>query len=216
MSILFYLLQGATLGLSGAAMPGPFQAYLLDQTLRRGARGTLPFSLAPLVAEVPIVGVILLVVSRMPGWAISTLHVAGGMLLLFLAVESLRAVRADARDEGAAPARNGVGGLPAVSARAGFTRAVAMNLLSPGPYLFWSLLAGPVVVEAAGTSGAHAAGFVLGFYGLLIGGFVAFVMAFGVAVRLGARVVRVLRVITAVGLLGFGFYQIARGAGALL
>jgi hypothetical protein len=41
-------------------------------------------------------------------------------------------------------------------------------------------------------------------------------MAFGAAARLGARVVQVLRMITAVGLLGFGLYQIARGAAALL
>lgn len=197
-------------------MPGPFQAYLLDQALRRGARRTLPFSLAPLVAEVPIVGAILLVVSKVPAWTISALHVAGGLLLLVLAAESLRATHTEARTAATGGASAATTPSGPVSFGGGFARAVAMNLLSPGPYLFWSLLAGPVVVEAAGRSTAHAAGFVFGFYGLLIGGFAGFVLLFGLAAQLGARVVRVLRVITAVGLLGFGIYQIVAGATAVI
>jgi threonine/homoserine/homoserine lactone efflux protein len=214
-SAIFYLFQGATLGLSGAAMPGPFQAYLLDQTLRRGARATLPFSLAPLVAEVPIVTVILFLVSRLPEWMLSGLHVAGGLLLLYLAAESVRAVRAESGEEESRPPEVATAG-PGASARGGFTRAVAMNLLSPGPYLFWSLLAGPVVVEAAASSAGEAVGFALGYYGLLIGGFAGFVLVFGLAARLGPRTVRILRVVTAAGLLGFGLYQVVKGLTALL
>ena len=201
-------------------MPGPFQAYLLDQTLRRGSRATLPFSLAPLVAEGPIVTVILFLVSRLPEWTLSGLHVAGGLLLLYLAAESLRAVRAELVEETSRPpevaAAGSASARPDVSARGGFARAVAMNLLSPGPYLFWSLLAGPVVVEAAASSAGEAVGFALGYYGLLIGGFAGFVLVFGLAARLGRRTVRILRVVTAAGLLGFGLYQIARGLTALL
>jgi threonine/homoserine/homoserine lactone efflux protein len=197
-------------------MPGPFQAYLLDQTLSRGTRRTLPFSLAPLVAEVPIVSVILLAVSKLPGWTLSALHIAGGLLLFYLAAESYRAVRGEPGG-GEHPGGGGgpdARGLP--SQRAGFARAVAMNFLSPGPYLFWSLLAGPVVVEAAASSAVEAAGFAAGYYALLIGGFAGFVVLFGMAARLGRRTVRVLRLITAAGLLGFGIYQVVRGAAGLL
>lgn len=207
-------------------MPGPFQAYLLDQTLSRGTRRTLPFSLAPLVAEVPIVSVILFAVSKLPGWTLSALHIAGGLLLFYLAAESYRAVRGEpgggehpgggGGPDAGRPAGGGpdARGLP--SQRAGFARAVAMNFLSPGPYLFWSLLAGPVVVEAAASSAVEAAGFAAGYYALLIGGFAGFVVLFGMAARLGRRAVRVLRLITAAGLLGFGIYQVVRGAAGLL
>ena len=46
--MLFYFLQGATLAISAAIMPGPYQAYLLSQALRHGWKRTLPAAFAPL------------------------------------------------------------------------------------------------------------------------------------------------------------------------
>jgi hypothetical protein len=82
-----------------------------------------------------------------------------------------------------------------------------MNFLSPGPYLFWSIIAGPVVLEGWRQSPGLGLSFVVGFYGALIGGFVIFIILFAGASQLGPRVSFGLRVVSAVGLLIFGFYQ---------
>ena len=41
-----YLLQGIGYGLAAASQPGPFQTYLISQTLTRGWKRTLPAALA--------------------------------------------------------------------------------------------------------------------------------------------------------------------------
>ncbi|MFN8375327.1 MAG: hypothetical protein U0694_20920 [Anaerolineae bacterium] len=43
-----------------------------------------------------------------------------------------------------------------------------MNFLSPGPYLFWSLINGPLLIQALNTSPLHAIAFLLSFYGVFI------------------------------------------------
>ncbi len=63
-----FLIQGVAFGLAAAAQPGPFQAYLLSQTLRNGWRATLPAALAPLISDGPIILITFLLLSRMPAW----------------------------------------------------------------------------------------------------------------------------------------------------
>ena len=49
--MLGYLLQGLALGLSAAATPGPFQAYIINQALRLGWRRAFPAVFAPLISD---------------------------------------------------------------------------------------------------------------------------------------------------------------------
>ncbi|NJN98664.1 MAG: hypothetical protein HC875_33515 [Anaerolineales bacterium] len=91
-----------------------------------------------------------------------------------------------------------------------------MNSLSPGPYLFWSVIAGPVVLEAWRQSPSLGLSFVLGFYGALIGGFVAFVILFATASQLGPKVNYFLRLVSAVALVIFGLYQLWIGLAGLI
>ena len=64
--MLIYITQGIVLGLYGAAIPGPFQAFLLSETLRSGWKRTLPAALAPLISDGPVLLAFLLVLSRLP------------------------------------------------------------------------------------------------------------------------------------------------------
>ncbi len=61
-----YLLQGIGYGLIAASQPGPFQTYLISQTLTRGRKRTLPAALAPLISDGPIILISLLVLSQVP------------------------------------------------------------------------------------------------------------------------------------------------------
>jgi threonine/homoserine/homoserine lactone efflux protein len=204
--LIFYFLRGATLGLSAMATPGPFQAFLLAQTLKNGWRRTLPASLAPLVGDGPIIALVLLVLTQTPDWFLSVLQILGGLFILYLA-------------RGAFLAAKTTDSAPVVSEEAAhqnFFKAVLMNTLSPGPYLFWSVIAGPIVVEGWRQLPALGLSFVLGFYVTLIGGFASFVILFATASQLGPKVNKILSGVSAVALLGFGLFQLWRGVGALV
>ncbi len=206
MSAIFSLFtQGAWLGFSAAASPGPFQAFLSDRTARGGIRRALPLVLAPLVSDGPIVAVVLLALTHVPPGLLRSLEVAGGALLLWLAWGSLRTLRepAGAAAGAAAGARERQG--------APFLQAVLVNAAGPGPWIFWSTVCGPILAEAWRGGAAPAAAFLLGFYLLLVGGKGALVVGFGLAGRIGPRTARALAIASAAAMAGMGALQLWRG-----
>src|SRR5512133_3011011 len=83
-----YLLQGIGFGMAAASQPGPFQAYLISQSLTHGWRRTLPAALAPLLSDGPIIAVCLLVLSQVPAGMEKVLYSASGLFILYLAFGS--------------------------------------------------------------------------------------------------------------------------------
>jgi len=65
--------------------PGPFQTYLISQTLTRGWKQTLAAAFAPLISDRPIITLCLLVLSQFPFWFQRFLYIAGGLFILYLA-----------------------------------------------------------------------------------------------------------------------------------
>jgi len=194
--VLEPLLEGLLLGAAAAAQPGPLQAFLVQQTVARGARRTLPATLAPLLGDGPVVALVLGVLRGVPGAALRALGVAGGLYLLLLA---------------ALAARRGEAAPTPEASRHGLLAAVLVNLLGPGPYLFWGLVAGPIVLAAARTGWLDAGAFVAGFYAAMIGVNALVVLAVGWARERGEGVRRALHGASLLALLGFGIYSIARG-----
>ncbi|MBN1642162.1 MAG: LysE family transporter [Anaerolineae bacterium] len=197
---MVYLVQGVGYGFAAAAQPGPFQAYLLSQTLKRGWRRALPIALAPLISDGPIIALVLLVLSRVPEGMIRVLQIAGGLFTLYLAWRAYRAWRAeDARAvEVRAPPRT-------------LLHAALMNALAPGPYLYWSTITGPILITGWRAAPANGVGLLAGFYAAMVSTLAAMIVLFGTAQRLGARVTRVLCAASVVILAGFGLYQLAQG-----
>ncbi len=152
--MLPFLLQGLTLGFAAGAQPGPFQTYLISQTLSQGWRRTWIAAFGPLLSDGPIVALVLLVLSQIPDWFQRILQVAGGLFVLYLAWGAYKAWRAFAPGTMAAP-QTGPRNL---------LRAALMNALSPGPYLFWSLVIGPLLVTTWRENSANALSIVIGFY----------------------------------------------------
>lgn len=198
--------QGTTLGFSAAASPGPFQAFLLAQTLRNGVPRSLPLALAPLASDGPIIALMLLVLTRAPAPLLRGLQLAGGAFLLWVAFGLLRSRRAPP-----APGRP----VEAEPPGRAFLRGVAMNALSPGPWIFWSLVSGPALVYAWKAAPARGLAFLAGFYLLLCGGNAALVALFGTARRLGPTASRALTGLSALALAGFGLWQLGRGMAGL-
>ena len=50
-----YVIQGIGYGFAAAVQPGPFQTYVIAQTLNSAWRNTLPAAFAPLISDGPII-----------------------------------------------------------------------------------------------------------------------------------------------------------------
>ena len=131
-----YLLQGLLLGFSAAGSPGAFQAYLLSRALNTGWRRTWPAAFAPLISDGPVIVIVLLILSQVPDSLVTGLRALGGLFLLYLAWGAFRALK---ERPAAQPASGETG--------KGLLQAALMNLISPGPWLFWSTVVGPAFLK---------------------------------------------------------------------
>ncbi len=200
--MLVTIIQGIGYGFTGAVQPGPFQTYLISQSLQCGWRKTLYAALAPLISDGPIIVLAMLLLTRLPvGWE-RVLYIVGGAFVLTLAWGAFGSWRDFDLAEPAI--HSGMVGQ-------GILKAALMNVLSPGPYLFWGLVTGPILLSAWRESPAHAAGFLIGFYGTMVISLAALIVLFSTARRLGPRVTRAMVGISAVTLICFGVYQIWQG-----
>ena len=94
-------------------------------------------------------------------------------------------------------------------------KAALINALGPGPWIFWGLIAGPIFLEGWRGAPLHGLGFLLGFYGTLIGGNLFFIPLFSSAQRLGSRLNREFIGLSALALLIFGVIQFYRGMASI-
>jgi threonine/homoserine/homoserine lactone efflux protein len=199
--MLPFLLQGLTLGFAAGAQPGPFQTYLISQTLSQGWRRTWIAAFGPLVSDGPIVALVLLLLSQIPDWFQQVLQIVGGLFVLYLASGAYKAWKNFTPDLVTTP-RTGPRNL---------LRAALMNALSPGPYLFWSLVIGPLIVTTWRENSSNALSIVLGFYSAMVGLNMAVVLLFGQAVHFGNKVRKAMLGLSVLALAGFGVYQLWQG-----
>jgi len=199
--MLTYLLQGLTLGFAAGAQPGPFQAFLISQSISRGWRKTLLMGLAPLVSDGPIVIVTLLLLSQVSDWFQRALQIVGGLFVLYLAYSAYRAWKTFETDiPSALPSRN-----------IDLLRAATMNLLSPGPYIFWSTVIGPLVIQAWDVSVWSAVLLVGIFYTAMLSLNMILIILFGQTARFGNQVRKAMLGLSVLALAGFGIFQLWQG-----
>jgi len=196
-----YLVLGVTYAFAAAVQPGPFQAYLISQALSHGWRRTLPAALAPVLSDGPVIVLVLLVLSRLPGWLMPALQTGGGVLLLYLAWNGFRAWRTYSP---AAPA-------PAPSGGQSVLRAALVNLVNPGPWLGWSLVMGPLLLRSWRAAPRNGVALLVAFYATMIVSQGGIITLFAAARQAGPRVNRALIGLSAVGLACFGGYQLWAG-----
>ena len=154
--MLAILLQATLLGLAAGLAPGPLLALVMAESLRGGAGSGVRVAVAPLLTDAPIVAL---------SWGLggslnpespwlAVLSLGGALMVGHLAVGQLRA------------------SLPAPGAAAvsrSLRRGMAVNLLSPHPWLFWITIGGPLLAAASSESVLPALVFLFAFYLLLVG-----------------------------------------------
>jgi threonine/homoserine/homoserine lactone efflux protein len=199
--MLPYIIQGIGFGFSAAVLPGPFQTYIITQTLARGWKRTLPAALAPLVSDGPIIALCLLVLSQVPVWFERFLHLAGGSFILYLAFGAYRAWK------------NFNSSLPSTDSatQQSLLRGALMNALSPGPYIYWSVVTGPILLKGWRETPVNGIGFLAGFYLTIILTLCTIILVFGIAQKLGPKVNRTMLGVSIIALFCFGLLQLWLG-----
>ena len=196
-----YFIQGLLLGFTAAASPGPLQAYFLSQTMQVGWRRTLPSSLAPLISDAPIILLVLFVLTRTPDSVLRIIRIGGGFFLLYLAASSLISYRRRRPDASA----------PSQPMHTSILKAALTNILNPNPYIFWGIVAGPILLSAWRQSATFGASFLVGFYGTLVGGFLLLITIFAAGRRFVPRLNSSLSLLAILALTVFGIFQLYSG-----
>jgi len=204
--MLPHVVLGATYGFAAAVQPGPFQTYLVSSTLSHGLRRTLPAVLAPLLSDIPIVSLVLLVLTKVPPPALNLLRIAGGVFLLYLAAGAFAAFRTYRAPQVHQPSQ----------ATRTLFEATVVNLLNPNPYISWSLILGPLLLEAWRAAPAYGIGLLVSFYAAMMATTALMLVPFAGARALGPTIGRAALGASALALAAFGVYQVWAGSSSLL
>ncbi len=199
--MLLRLTMGITLGLAATIQPGPFLTYVISQALKNGWRRTLPMAFAPLISDIPVAILILLILSQLPAWLESVLRFAGGLFLLYLAIGTYKTWRNYNEEK-----------ISQVEVHPqGILNAVVVNWLNPGPYLGWSLILGPLLLDAWRAAPLYGISLLAGFYGSMVISLIGIIILFSATRQLGMQINRALIGLTAIALAALGAYQLWLG-----
>ena len=204
-SVLPFFAQGFTLGFAAAVQPGPFLAYLISLVINLGWRQMLPAIFAPLVSDGPIILIVTLILSQVPPLFRNGLSIAGGIFILYLAFNAYLQWRQKSNPLGE------IRELQSPSSRKALLQAALMNILGPGPYLFWSLVGGPILLAGWNEAPLLGFSFLFGFYTAMIASLFTIILLFGTARNLGERTSRILLGISILVLAGYGGIQLLKG-----
>lgn len=201
--------QAVGFGLSAFAMPGPLQAFLINNSLRYGWKRSIWMVLAPLVIDPPLIVLFLFahqtLLQILPIME-NIIYLLGGVFILYLAWGAWQDLRTDVTTSGLAS--NEASDMSGFQV---FTRALGLNVFSPGPYLFWGTVLIPLLQTALDASAFHAVSFLLAFYGTFLGGWVVLAVVLSSLRQLDDRFMRGLLWVTFGLLVFFGFQFLWRG-----
>lgn len=148
-----FFLSALSFGLAAGLKPGPLGVVVIQQTLSRGLSAGVRASLAPLITDGPIIIAALWFLSQFKelDLFVAVLSAAGAAYLLWLAAKMLRISNISLSTK--------------LRSESSLATAVKVNLLSPGPYLFWFTVGGSYIVRG---SAAQSVVFVVTAIGTLI------------------------------------------------
>ncbi len=203
--MLRFFTIGVVFAFGAVVQPGPLQTFIISRALVSGWRHTWPAAFSPLLSDGPIAVLVITVLSQVPARFVAILQLAGSAFLLYLAFGAFNAYRRfdykKKHDE--------------QSGRKSLFKAAIINLLNPNPYIGWSLVMGPLVIEAWRTAPAYPIALLAGFYGTMVTFTLVIIGAASAAGGIGPRVSRALVGVSAICLAGFAFYQLWLGARGL-
>jgi threonine/homoserine/homoserine lactone efflux protein len=195
--MLEYILIGGGFAFAAAAQPGPLQAFLLSRVAAVGWRRTLPAAFAPVISDGPIAVLMLTLLHHVARGFESILRGVGGVVLLYFAVRTFLEWRR---------AKDGIE-LESSSSPRTLLQAVGVNFVNPGPYIGWSLILGPVAVQAWADAPINAIVLVATFYVVMVVSLALFILLLGTTSFLGPRGRRALLLAAAIALAGIAVYS---------
>jgi len=195
----YYIIFGVTYALAAALQPGPLQTYILSQTLNKGFRSSLPIAFAPIISDIPIFIVVFLIFNKMPPQFLNIIRIIGGLFLFYIAYKIYLSWKYYSEQTQNNKSVNS------------FFGAVTINLLNPNPYIGWSLVMGPIFIEAWNKIPTYAIALVVSFYSTMILSLIVIIFLFSFTKSIGPKVTRTLLGLSAVGLFLFGIFQIYKG-----
>ena len=201
--MLSLISQGLGFGFIAGTSPGPMQSYLISTTLTNGWRRGILVVLSPLITDIPIILVMTFWLQKLPGDVLRVIQFAGGCFVLWLAWGMLRQWRAGTlviRADMDAPIIE----TERHAGRRTLQQAVMMNFLSPGPYIFWGTMTGPLLIQGLESSIWHALGFLLAFYGTFLCIMTGMVFIFDRLRRVDQRITNAILLVALVVLAGLG------------
>lgn len=189
--MIYFTLNGTILGLTAGLSPGPLMTLLIAESLRGGWPAGFRVSFAPLVTDTVLILVALLLTAPLPGWGLSAISAAGGLIIMWMGWGTMRTPAKEPEVNGG----EAVTGNP-------FGKAVATNLLNPNAFLFWLTAGVPILRDAYGKGGPVAPLlFMAPFFGVMIA--INLIVSYGIG--RGRHFLR-----------GAGYQWTLRGAGLLL
>jgi len=201
MTLISLIIQGSALGITAGAAPGPLQTYLISETLTGGWRRSLPLIFVPILSDAPVLVLTTFILGQMPDLALQGISILGGSFVFYLAWGLWQRWRNDGVEKSGT----------IENSKRSFGRAVAMNLLNPNPYIFWTFVSGPILIEAIEKSWGFALAFLLGFYGVFMATMIAIITLFHQTRKLGPSVVHTIQLISILILVVFGGILIKEG-----
>lgn len=206
-------LRGLLLALTAVSIPGPGTMYLLTVALRAGWRRALWVAISPLTSDLPVIIAVLFLLQQLQTLIPSLIHVIqiiGGLVLLWIAWGTWQQIQSGALFKASTDETD-----VALEPRAILIRATLINLTSPGPYLFWTTVNGPLLLGGLQQSVWHGLAFLVGFYGTFFLGWATLGFVFAAAGQVNPRLTRV-AMIGALGLIVlFALQFIASGLGLI-
>ncbi len=199
--MITYLILGITYAFAAAIQPGPFQAFIISQTLTIGWKRTVPAAFAPVLSDVPVIILVLLILTNLPSELLKFLQIGGGLVLLYLAYGSYKSyINFEQLDKSETSRGNKT-----------LFKAVLVNIMNPNPYIGWSLIMGPLFLTGYNKAPINGIALIAGFYVTIIICQIAIIIIFGLARNFGSRIARITLGIASTGLAVFGGYMLWHG-----
>jgi threonine/homoserine/homoserine lactone efflux protein len=120
------------IGIIGGLSPGPINALMLGETLKRGFKQGGKVPLALLISNLTFAPLIMLIIhwGSSLEFLIPTLTVTGALILIYMGIQEWK----------------NSGQLETTTSSSTFKKALTLEFLNPHPYIFWFTILGPPIV----------------------------------------------------------------------
>lgn len=155
--MITFLTTGTILGLSAGFAPGPLLALVISETLQHDIRAGIKVAFAPILTDLPIIGLSLLVLTRLSRFQniLGIISIIGAFFIIYLGIKNIT-IKEIQLNSATVPGRS-------------LLKGILVNCLSPHPYLFWLTVGGPTTIRGMDLGLPSAGIFILSFYLLLVG-----------------------------------------------